>query len=69
MWSARQTHWRYKCEVKAGAAPVFSSFLTTWLRELYEWVGYFSGEIKEQWRGFARLVELLRDTGVQPGRG
>ena len=25
MWSARSAHWRYRCEVKAGASPVFTS--------------------------------------------
>ena len=35
-WSARSAHWRYRCEVKAVASPVFTSYLTTWLRELCE---------------------------------
>ena len=39
MWSARSAHWRYRCEVKAGASPVFTSYLTTWLPELCEWIG------------------------------
>ena len=34
MWSARSAHWRYRCEVKAGASPVPTSYMTTWLREL-----------------------------------
>ena len=41
MWSARSAHWRYRCEVKAGASPVFTSYLTTWLRELCEWAGFY----------------------------
>ena len=69
MWSARSAHWRYRCEVKAGASPVFTSYLTTWLRELCEWVGFYSGERREQWRGFQRSLEQLRDTGVQPRQG
>ena len=44
---------------------MFTSYLTTWLRELCEWVGFYSGERKEQWRGF----QQLRDTGVQPRQG
>ena len=28
MWSARSAHRRYRCEVKAGASPVFTSYLT-----------------------------------------
>ena len=47
MWSARSARWRYRCEVKAGASPVFASYLTTWLRELCEWVGFYSGERRE----------------------
>ena len=44
MWSARSAHWRYRCEVKAGASPVFASYLTTWLRELCGWIEYRPGE-------------------------
>ena len=66
MWSARSAHWRYRCEVKAGASPVFTSYLTTWLRELCEWVGFYTGERREQWKGFQKSLEQLRDTGVQP---
>ena len=69
MWSARSAHWRYRCEVKAGASPVFTSYLTTWLRELCEWVGFYTGERKEQWKGFQKSLEQLRDTGVQPRQG
>ena len=69
MWSARSAHWRYRCEVKAGASPVFTSYLTTWLRELCEWVGFYTGERREQWRGFQKSLEQLRDTGVQPRQG
>ena len=47
MWSARSAHWQYRCEVKAGASPVFTSYLTTWLSELCEWVGFYSGERRE----------------------
>ena len=52
MWSARSAHWQYRCEVKAGESPVFTSYLTTWLRELCEWTGYYSGERRDQWTGF-----------------
>ena len=69
MWSARSAHWRYRCEVKAGASPVFTSYLTTWPRELCEWVGFYTGERGEQWRGFQKSLEQLRDTGVQPRQG
>ena len=69
MWSARSAHWRYRCEVKAGASPVFTSYLTTWLRELCEWVGFYSRERREQWRGFKQSLEQLRETGVQPRQG
>ena len=69
MWSARSAHWRYRCEVKAGASPVFASYLTTWLRELCEWVGFYTGEHREQWKGFQKSPEQLRDTGVQPRQG
>ena len=69
MWSARSAHWRYRCEVKAGASPVFTSYLTTWLRELCEWVGFYTGERREQWKGFQKSLEQLRDTGVQPRQG
>ena len=69
MWSARSAHWRYRCAVKAGASPVFTSYLTTWLRELCEWVGFYTGERREQWKGFQKSLEQLRDTGVQPRQG
>ena len=55
--------------VKAGASPVFTSYLTTWLRELCEWVGFYTGERREQWKGFQKSLEQLRDTGVQPRQG
>ena len=45
---------------------MFTSYLTTWLRELCEWIGYYSGECRDQWRGFKQSLEQLRDTGVQP---
>ena len=45
---------------------MFTSYLTTWLRELCEWVGFYSGERRELWRGFKQSLEQLRDTGVQP---
>ena len=48
---------------------MFTSYLTTRLRELCEWIEYFSGERKDQWRGFKQLLEQLRDTGVQPRQG
>ena len=41
MWSARSAHWRYRCEVKARASSVFTSYVTTWLRELCEWIGFY----------------------------
>ena len=69
MWSARSADWRYQCEVKARASPVFTSYLTTWLRELCEWVGFYTGERREQWKGFQKSLEQLRDTGVQPRQG
>ena len=34
-----------------------------------EWVGFYSGERREQWRGFKQSLEQLRDTGVQPRQG
>ena len=40
-----------------------------WLRELCEWVGFYSGERREQWRSFQQSLEQLRDTGVQPRQG
>ena len=39
-WAARQTHWRYRCEVKARGCPVYLSFLTAWLQVTYEWQCY-----------------------------
>ena len=48
---------------------MFTSYLTTWLRELCEWIGFYSGERREQWRGFKQSLEQLRDTGVQPRQG
>ena len=45
---------------------MFASYLTTWLRELCEWVGFYTGEHREQWKGFQKSLEQLRDTGVQP---
>ena len=47
MWSARSAHSRYRCEVKAGASLVFTSYLTTRLRELCEWIEYYSGERRD----------------------
>ena len=69
MWSARSAHWRYPCKVKAEASPVLTSYLTTWLRERCEWVGFYSGERRAQWRGFKQSLEQFRDTGVQPDKG
>ena len=43
IWSARQAHWRHQCAMKAGATPIFTSFLTTWLRVLSEWLPFFQG--------------------------
>ena len=48
---------------------MFTLYLTTWLRELCEWGGFYSGERREQWRGFKQSLEQLRDTGVQPRQG
>ena len=62
-------HWRYQCEVKAGASPSFTLYPTTRLRELCEWVGFYSGGRREQYRGFKQSLEHLRDTGVQPRQG
>ena len=45
---------------------MFTPYLTTRLRELCEWVGFYSGERREQWRGFKHSLEQLRDTGLQP---
>ena len=69
MWSARSGHWRYRCEVKVGASPMFTSCLTTCLCELCEWIEYYSGERKDHWRGFKQSLEHLRDTEVQPRQG
>ena len=69
MWSARSAHWRYRCEVKVGASPVFTSYLMTWLREPCEWIEYHSGERKGQWRVFKQPLKQLRDIGVQPRQG
>ena len=66
MWSGRSSHWRYQCEIKAGASPVFTSYQTTCLRELCEWIEYYLAERRDQWRGFKQSLEQLRDTGVQP---
>ena len=50
---------------------MFTSYVTTWLRELCEWVGFYTGlqesagnsgeAFRNHWR--------LRDTGVQPRQG
>ena len=48
---------------------MFASYLTTWLRELCEWVEFYTGEHREQWKGFQKSLEQLRDTGVQPRQG
>ena len=48
---------------------MFTSYLTTWLRELCEWIGFYSRERREQWRGFKQSLEQVRDTGVQPRQG
>ena len=69
MWSARSAHWRYHTDAKSKQEPRRCSRLTTWLRELCEWVGFYSGERREQWRGFQKLLEQLGDTGVQPRQG
>ena len=42
---------------------------TTWLSELCEWIEYYPGERRDQWRGFKQSLEQLRDTGVQPRQG
>ena len=69
MWSARSAHWRYRCEVKAGVSPVFTSYLTTWLRELSKLIEYYSRERKAQWRGFKQSLEQLGGTRLQPRQG
>ena len=48
---------------------MFTSYLTTWLREVCEWIGFYLGERREQWRCFKQSPEQLRDTGVQPRGG
>ena len=48
IWSARQAHWRYRCEVEAGATPLFTSFMTTWLQVLSEWLPFFQGDCKNE---------------------
>ena len=48
---------------------MFTSYLTTWLRELCGKIEYYPGEQKDQWRGFTQSLEQLRDTGVQPRKG
>ena len=48
---------------------MFTSYLTTWLMELCDWIGFYSGERGEQWRGFKQSLEQLRDTGGQPRQG
>ena len=48
---------------------MFTSYLTTWLREPCEWIGFYSGEGTKQWRGFKQSLEQLRDMGVQPRQG
>ena len=48
---------------------MFASYLSTWLRELCEWIGFYLGEHREHRTGFKQSPEQLRDTGVQPGQG
>ena len=48
IWSARQAHLRYRCEVRAGAIVIVTSFLTTWLRIRSEWLRFFQGDRKGQ---------------------
>ena len=48
---------------------MFTSYLTTWLREPCEWIEYHSEERKDQWRGCKQSLEQLRDTGLQPRQG
>ena len=48
---------------------MFTSYLINWLRELCELIGFYSGERREQWRGFKQSLEQLRHTGVQPRQG
>ena len=45
---------------------MFMSYPKTWLRELCEWIGFYTGERREQWKGFKQSPEQLRDTRVQP---
>ena len=66
MWSARSTG---DTDVKSRVSPVFTSYLMTWLRELCEWIGYYSGERRNQWRGFKQSLGQVRDIGVQPHQG
>ena len=46
IWFAKQAHLGYQCEMKAGATPIFTSFLTTWLRGLSEWLPPFPGIVR-----------------------
>ena len=38
---------------------MFTSYLTTWLRELCGWIEYYPAERKDQWRGFKQSLEQL----------
>ena len=69
IWSARQAHWRYRCEVKAGATRIFTSFLTTWLWVLSEWLLFFQGDCKNRSHEFLQSIKRLRETGIQPRQG
>ena len=35
---------------------MFTSYLITWLRELCEWVGFYSRERREQWRDSMHII-------------
>ena len=69
MWLARRAHWRYRCEVKAGATLTFTSLLTTWFRIVSGWVPFFQGDCKRQWHKFLHSIDRLTEPGVQPNRG
>ena len=50
--SAIHAHWGNICEVKAGATPIFTSLLATWLPVPSEWLPFFQGDGKDQWHKF-----------------
>ena len=55
--------------MRAAAKPIFTSFLTAWLRMLSECLPFFQGDCKNQWHKFLHSMERLRAMGVQPSKG